>query len=125
MADGFDAATVQQLADVDEVEIETQAASGDTTHRTIIWPVVVGGEVYVRSYKGPRGRWYRELLVQPDAVALRVGEQRVAGRAIPVDDEPMIAAVSAEFLRKYASSPFAAPMVAPEVLHTTVLLVPR
>ena len=46
-----------RLARAEEVEIETQAPDGPA-HRTIIWIVVDGDEVFVRSSTAPDGRWY-------------------------------------------------------------------
>ena len=61
----------------EEVEIETSGPSGDT-HRTIIWAVVDGDSVFVRSYRGANARWYREASANP-SVALHVDGRRLAG----------------------------------------------
>ncbi|HEY6058238.1 MAG TPA: DUF2255 family protein, partial [Candidatus Limnocylindrales bacterium] len=55
----FDPADLRALERTEEVRIETRGADG-TVHRTIIWVVVHGGDVFVRSVRGPSGRWYRE-----------------------------------------------------------------
>jgi hypothetical protein len=48
------------------VRIETSAGPGRPVHRAIIWVVVdETGRVLVRSWLGERGRWYRELRVNP------------------------------------------------------------
>jgi hypothetical protein len=44
-----------------EIEIETRAGGGGSTHRRTIWAVVDGDDVFVRSYRGERGRWFREI----------------------------------------------------------------
>jgi hypothetical protein len=50
----FSADELEELARADEVEIETRRAAGGS-RRTIIWIVVDGGHVYVRSVRGPAG----------------------------------------------------------------------
>ncbi len=101
MAQHFDADLVNQINDIEEVDIETQGDTAGTTHRTTIWVVIDGSDVYIRSYRGPAGRWYREITGRPSAV-LHVGTQRIPVRAVPATDEHTIAQVSNEYLRKYA-----------------------
>ena len=60
----FDAGLLRRLETIEEVEVETRRASG-TSPRTTIWIVVDGGQVYVRSVRGPGGRWYQRLRRDP------------------------------------------------------------
>jgi hypothetical protein len=80
MADHFDPAVLDLMARRREVTIETGQASGEP-RRTVIWVVVVDGDAYIRSVRGARGAWFREL-TQQGAAALRV-----AGRVVPVGAE--------------------------------------
>jgi len=123
LATGFDAELMNHLDADDEVEIETRASPERPSSRLIIWIVVVDGQVYVRSVRGPAGRWYRNLRSNPTGV-LHVRGQAIPVRAIPVTDAATIARVSEEYLRKYATSPHAPPMVREEVLPTTLRLEP-
>ena len=68
-----------------EIEIETSAGPGDEVHRTIIWAVVDGDDVFIRSWRGVTARWYREALANP-AVAINLGKRRLAARAVPAHD---------------------------------------
>ncbi len=106
----------------EEIEIETRAADG-IVHRTIVWPVVRDGTVYVRSYKGPSGRWYREALADA-TVALHVDGRRLAARAIPAADPPSVEACSAALRAKYPGDGSLAAMLASDVLPTTLRMVP-
>jgi len=111
------------LERVPEVDIETQSAEGEV-HRTTIWPVVDGGDVYVRSLRGSAGRWHRELTAEPDAIL------HVAGEAVPVHAEPApdvesIGRANAGYQRKYADSPYLGAMTREEILGTTMRLEPR
>ena len=103
-----------------EVEIETSSPTGDT-HRTIVWAVVDGDTVFIRSYRGANARWYREALADP-SVALHVDGRRTPARAVPAHDPDSIERTSAGFLRKYPNDPATARMVRPEVLDLTFRL---
>jgi len=109
------------LARVDaaaEIEIETRSPSGEI-HRTIVWPVVRDRVVYVRSFLGTRGRWYREAIADP-AVALHVDGRRLAGRAVLATDAASVAACSDGFRAKYRPSASLDAMLLDEVLPTTL-----
>ncbi|HEX5012771.1 MAG TPA: nitroreductase/quinone reductase family protein [Candidatus Limnocylindrales bacterium] len=118
----FSSDDLEALAAAEEVRIETQAPEGPS-HRTVIWVVVDGDEAFVRTYKGPTSRWYREAQANP-AVALHVGERRIPATAIPATDPDSVERVSAAFRRKYAGDPATPAMVADTVLPTTLRLEP-
>src|ERR1700686_858517 len=89
-----------KLAESDEVEIETPLDSKSPLHRTTPWIVPTEYGVYVRSYKGKKGRWYQEALANP-LVTIRVGRGKVTARA-ELDHNPLvIRAVSAGFRNKH------------------------
>ena len=100
---GFSQDELDLIDRTQEVEIETSAPDG-ATHRTIIWVVVDGDSVFIRSYRGANARWYREALAHP-AVALHVD-----GPATPGDrpswrpTRDSIERTSAGLLRKYAAT---------------------
>ena len=110
------------IAAAREVKIETRSASGDV-HRTIIWTAEHDGELYIRSYLGPRGRWYREALADPD-VAILVDGRRVEARAVPATDEASVEACSAGLAAKYPRSQSLRAMLVEDVLPTTLRLEP-
>src|SRR3954447_10993210 len=124
MATTFDEDTIQLLAEIDEVDIETRAGVDAPAHRVTIWVVVDGDAAYVRSVRGTRGRWHREVIAFPQAVL------HASGRALPVhvetvSDAATIARVSDAFLRKHVRWPNdARAMVRDEVLETTIRLQP-
>jgi hypothetical protein len=125
MNDSFDAETLRLLDETKEVRIETRRDGDSPEHRTIIWVVVVEGEVFVRSVRGAKGRWYREISSNPEG-ALHVHNDRLTVRAAPATDEATVDAVSAAFRSKYQQSSPASTeaMVRPESLPTTVKLSP-
>ncbi len=118
MTKSFSADTLELLRVEEEIDIEPRSAM-----RTTIWVVVVEGSVYVRSVKAEAGKWWQAIRAEPRA-KLHVAGQTLAVRAAPVQDAGLNAAVSAEYLRKYAASPWAPPIVRAEVLGTTLRLEP-
>jgi hypothetical protein len=125
MNDTFEAETLRLLDETKEVRIETRRDGDSPEHRTIIWVVVVEGEVFVRSVRGQRGRWYRELSSNPEG-ALHVEDDRIPVRAASATEEATVDAVSAAFRSKYQQSSPASTeaMVRPETLPTTLKLSP-
>ena len=119
----FDEGFVDAVGAADEVEIETRRRSGETV-RTVIWAVVHGGRVYVRSVRAEDGAWYRRIRANPAGV-LHAGGAAAAVRAVPVDDPAEVERVSAALRRKYArgAGPLAS-MLRPETLPTTLRLEP-
>jgi hypothetical protein len=117
----FDADTLRALRDTEEVTIGT-----DKHPRTavVIWVVVADGEVFVRSARGAKGRWYRDLAAGGSAT-LEVAGRRLAVQATPATDQASIARASREYLSKYQSSPYVQSVVRAEVLPTTLRLEPR
>lgn len=111
------------LTAAEEIRIETQAPGG-SPHRTVIWVVVDDGEVFVRSVRGERGRWFREAKANP-AVAIHMGKQRLPATAIPADDPDSIDRVSAAFRAKYPRwGASLQSMLEPATLPTTLRLEP-
>jgi hypothetical protein len=100
------------------IRIETSKPGGPI-HSTIIWAVVDGGEVFVRSWRGAGARWYREALANPD-VAIVVQKHRTPALAVPATDVDPVARTSAGLERKYAGDPAVRSMVREEILGTTL-----
>jgi hypothetical protein len=111
------------LERAEEVEIETQAP-GEAARRTVIWVVVDDGEVFIRTYKGPDSRWYRDAMANP-AVAIHVDGKRLPATAIPATDPDSIERISAALQAKYAHDPASlATMLEPEMLDANYRLEP-
>jgi hypothetical protein len=116
----FDADTLRELRDLREVAIRTEKHPESAI---VIWVVVADDEVFVRSVRGSKGRWYRDLATG-GAATLEFAGRRLAVRALPVSDPGSVAQASREYLRKYQPSPYAQSMVRAEVLPTTLRLEP-
>lgn len=117
----FDAATLRALRDLREVRIRTERHPKTAV---VIWIVVADDEVFVRSWLGNKGRWYRDLAVGGSAT-LEFASRQLAVQAIPESGPGAIDRASREFLRKYQTSAHAQEMVRSEILPTTLRLEPR
>ena len=53
------AADLDRIGSATELEITTRRADGSLRPYVPIWVVRVGDELYVRSWRGDGGRWYR------------------------------------------------------------------
>jgi hypothetical protein len=117
----FDAGTLRDLRDLREVKIRTEKHPGTAV---VIWVVVADDEVFVRSVRGSKGRWYRDLATGGSAT-LEFAGRRLAVEVFPANDDRSVASASREYLRKYQPSPYAPAMVRADVLPTTLRLEPR
>jgi hypothetical protein len=117
----FDADTLRELNDVREVAIRTEKRPKSAV---VIWVVVADDEVFVRSWRGTKGRWYRDLAGGGPAT-LEFAGRRLPVQAFPANDSTAVARASREFLMKYQPNSHAHEMVRSEVLPTTLRLDPR
>ena len=118
----FEEYDLDLLASTKEVRVETRSKTGEV-HRTIVWPVVRDGAVYLRSYRGPAGRWYREAVADPD-IALLFDRRRVPARAVQATDDASVEACSQALREKYPRSYSLEAMLVPDVLATTLRIEP-
>ncbi len=117
----FDADTLRELREVREAVIRTEKHPKSAI---VIWVAVADDEVFVRSWLGTKGRWYRDLAAGGPAT-LEFAGRRLAVQAIPASDPDAVARASREYLRKYQPDPHAQEMVRSETLPTTLRLEPR
>ena len=117
----FDADTLRALRDVQEPTIRTDQHPNNAV---VIWVVVEGDDVFVRSWLGARGRWYKDLAAGGTAT-LEFAGHRLPVQAWPANDPESVERTSREILRKYRSSSHAQDMVRADILATTLRLEPR
>jgi len=117
----FDADTLRDMCGRHEVAIRT---GKHPDSNVVVWAVAVDDAVFVRSARGAKGRWYKDL-AGGDTGTVEAGARRLAVRATQVDDPATIERVSGEYRRKYGSSPYLQSVLRPEVVATTLRLDPR
>ncbi len=114
-----------KIAESDEVEIETRRDPKSPLHRVTIWIVPTEYGVYVRSFKGKKGRWYQEALANP-LVTVRLGRRKVSIRGEPEHNPLVLRAVNAAYRKKYGERwpDETKPMLRRSVIATTLRLTP-
>lgn len=123
MSAAFAADILKRFDETKIVEIETVSPKG-TKHSVPIWIVIVDGVPYVRSVRGPKGRWYRELLARGEG-AIVAGGKRTAVKSKKDRTKAAIDGTSEALRRKYKTSGASLQsMLRAEVLNTTVRLEP-
>lgn len=88
---------------IDESGILGIRAGARSDHRFVgIWPVVVEGRVFARSWTLKPGGWYRTL-VDERFGTIKVGERQVRIRRVRVRSERIKDAVEHAYAAKYAT----------------------
>jgi hypothetical protein len=115
---------LDRIGSADELRITSVRADGALRSYVPIWVVRVGDDLYVRSYRGADGGWFRHLR-ERDRGRIRAGgverEVAVAAAADEVDD-----AVDEAYRGKYGryGSRLVDPMIAAPARGTTLRLAP-
>jgi len=89
------------VAAIDGSKILGIRAGARSKHRFIgIWPVVLDGRVFGRSWSLKPGGWYRTFLEDPRGT-IQVGNRKITIRAVPVRSERIRDAVERGYSAKY------------------------
>ncbi|MEQ0564239.1 DUF2255 family protein [Amycolatopsis sp. NEAU-NG30] len=120
---GWSAEQLDHLGSTGELEITTARDDGSSRAWVPIWVVRVGDELFVRSYRGTQGGWYRH------ATRLARGRIRAGGveHAVGFVPAETSAAVDDAYRAKYgryAGGPLD-PMLSERAAATTLKLVPQ
>jgi len=110
------------LTETEEIEIETARPGGDV-HRTIIWVVVDGDDVFIRSVNGAEARWYREATADP-SITVHAGARALPARVEPATDPDSVRRTNEQLARKYTNVPGLRPMLKPDIFDTTLRVSP-
>lgn len=90
-------------AAIDASKILGVRAGANSNHRFIgVWPIVIAGRVFARSWSLKPDGWYRTFLEDPRG-DLQVGERTIRVRAVPVRSERLRDAVERGYAEKYAT----------------------
>jgi hypothetical protein len=116
---------LDRIGTAEELGITPRRRDGTLRNPVTIWVVRVGDDLYVRSYRGRGGAWFR--------AAERSHEGRIRAGGVEKDvtfveetDPGMNDQVDAAYRAKYGRYPqYVAPMLTAEVRSTTLKLVPR
>jgi hypothetical protein len=116
---------LDKIGAADELEIAAQRPDGSLRPYTTIWVVRAGGDLYVRSYRGRGGAWFRSVLRRPEGRVRAAGVERDV-TFTEVGDEGRDA-IDQAYREKYASryaSTYVDPMLTADAAAATLRLVP-
>ena len=113
---------------IDEASILGVQAGATSDHRFIgVWPVVVDGRVYARSWTMSEDGWNRAFLEDPRGV-IQVGERQLRVRGVRARGERVRDKVEAAYAAKYqtkSSQKYVRGFKAARRRDTTIEFVPR
>jgi hypothetical protein len=115
-----------KIGTAEELELESRRGDGTLRSPVTIWVVRVGDELYVRSYKGHDGAWFRGTQVRHEGRIVAGGvdkEVTFVEEADPLINDQIDAAYRTKYRRHDAQ--YVDPMVAPQARAATIKLVPR
>jgi hypothetical protein len=116
---------LDKIGTAEELEIIPQQRNGARRNPVTIWVVRLGDDLYVRSYRGRGGAWFRAAQVRHEGW-IRAGGVEKDVTFMAESDPNINAQIDAAYRAKYGRYPqYVAPMVAAEVRATTLKLVPR
>jgi hypothetical protein len=118
--------TKEQLDILDgagEIEIAPRRDDGTPRRARPIWVVRVGDDLYVRSYRGPDGSWFRTVSRSRRATIRAGGVQHDVQLTAAADVDR--AAVDAAYSDKYGRSSYVDAMVTAAAAATTLRLTPE
>jgi hypothetical protein len=115
---------LERIGAADELEIAPFRAGRSPRRRVPIWVVRVGDDLYVRSWRGVGGRWFRAAQAR--------GQGHVSASGVEKDvtfvkaDTGVEDAVDTAYRSKYARYPsYVEPMLSSGARATTLKLLPR
>ena len=115
---------LERLGAAEELRLAPRRRDGSLRTPVTIWVVRVGDGLYVRSWRGSAGGWYRGAR---DSHEGRISAGGIDRDVAFVDADAYVGdAVDAAYREKYGRySGYVEPMVRPEGRATTIELVPR
>ena len=116
---------LSKIETAEELQIAPRRRDGTLRNPVPIWVVRVGDDLYVRSYRGRGGAWFRAAQVSHEG-HIRAGGVEKEVAFVAETDPGLNNQIDAAYHTKYGRYPqYVAPMVTAEVRAITIKLVPR
>lgn len=116
---------LNKVGAAEELQITTLRPDGTLRNQVTIWVVRVADDLYVRSYRGRGGAWFRAALVSNEG-QIQAGRVEKDVAFVEELDPGVNDQIDAAYLAKYGRYPqYVAPMITAEVRAATIKLVPR
>lgn len=123
---GWTSDELTKIAAADELQIAPMRHDGTLRNPVTIWVVRDGDDLYVRSYQGPDGSWFRGAQVRHEG-HIRAGGVDKDVTFVEETDSAINDQLDAAYRAKYRrySGTYVDPMVAPQARAATIKLEPR
>jgi hypothetical protein len=124
---GWTSDELRRIEAADELEIAPLRGDGTPRKPTPIWVVRDGDSLYIRSYRGSSGAWYRVAVASHQGHIHSGGVDKDVTFADVADDPDLNARIDAAYRTKYGrySAAYIGPMVSHTARTTTLKLLPR
>ena len=115
-----------KIGTADELQITSLRGDGTLRKPVTIWVVRIGDDLYVRSYRGRDGAWFRATQVRHEG-HIRAGGVAKDVTFIEETDPDLNDQIDAAYRTKYRryDARYVDPMVGAEARAATIKLVPR
>jgi hypothetical protein len=117
---------LNKIGTAEELELAPLRRNGTLRTPVTIWVVRLGDDLYVRSYRGSGGSWFRAAQVRHEG-RIRAGGVEKDVTFVEETDPGINDQIDAAYRTKYRrhGARYVDPMVAPEARAATIKLVPR
>lgn len=116
---------LDKVGNAEELRLATQRADSTLRNPVTIWVVRHGDDLYIRSYRGPSGSWFRHARERREG---RIQAGGVDKNVTLTDaDHGLDDQIDAAYRAKYHrySGTYLDPMISPQARATTIKLLPR
>ncbi len=117
---------LNKIGTAEELELASLRRDGTLRNPVTIWVVRLGDDLYVRSWRGRTGAWFRGMQVRHEGHIQAGGVEKdvtFVEEADPAINDQIDAVYRTKY-RQY-SAQYVNPMVAPDARAATIKLVPR
>jgi hypothetical protein len=116
---------LSKIGAAEELEIASLRRDGTLRNPVTIWVVRIGDDLYVRSYRGRGGAWFRGAQERHEG-HIQAGGVEKDVTFVEEADPDINDQIDAAYRTKYRRYPqYVAPMLVAEVRSTTIKLVPH
>jgi hypothetical protein len=123
---GWTSEELDRVGTAQELQVAALRADGTLRQPVTIWVIRAGDDLYVRSWRGRSGAWYRGVQERHQG-QIRAGGVDQDVDLVAVDDEELNQRIDAAYRAKYGrhGPSYVEPMTSGETRTTTLRLDPR
>lgn len=123
---GWTGSDLEKIGTAIHLQLATFKKDGTLRKPVTLWVVRVGDDLYVRSWRGPRGTWFHQAQWRPEGRIVAGGITKDVTFIDESGDEVLNNEIDVSYQSKYGrySATYVDPMIAPQARATTLKLVP-